>query len=58
MMFDNSMEWFPIILKIHSKTLTVAYKALTARHNQECISTCLVFKGEGGWEGTMMTKAL
>lgn len=30
---------FPIIIKIISKTLAVAYKALAARHNLKCIST-------------------
>lgn len=29
---------FPIIIKIISKTLAVAYKALAARHNLKCIS--------------------
>ena len=35
MMLDDSVECFPIRFIISSKTLTVAFKTLTARHNQE-----------------------
>jgi len=41
------MEWFPIILKINSKTLTIAYKTLAAKHNLECILTYFAFNWEG-----------
>lgn len=50
------MAWFPIILKINSKALTIASKTLPAKHNLERGSHILVFNCGGG--GTMMTKAL
>ena len=57
MMLDDSVECFPIRFIISSKTVTVAFKTLTARYNQEGVSTNLASHSRGRQGSSVKTTA-